>query len=1365
MMKSLGYRWLWVWVLLLPGILSGQESHHFLNDFSPDGKLANSPINTTLQDQEGYFWIGTFSGLYRYDGQTLTHFIHDAGDPNSLLNNNVSKLAEDKYGQIWMSSESGLSCYNPSQNKFYSWLSINSRQLLQDRNGDILVMEPSGRYIEKITPAANQEDQIVRKRVLDLDLELSGSPGLQIVELREDLSGRWWLATNQGLWMKDTEGKLESIDPGMAVRRIAIGPDRKSMWVGYQGLKIAKWMIHPEKKPEKVVELQLSNVKRVEIQCMAIGAQNDLWVGTSNSGLFIVSPDPSGQYKTEILRADETRIGALPSNQVLALMHDADQNMWIGTSRGLKQVRQQPFILNHFKLQASEYVPLNQIISEVTEDSKGNLWIGTPNDGAFCRLNGESAFRKIPIQGNGCKVIVEISDGSMLLSMDHTCWHLAGPHTNKDIFQESNWQAYGPYDNPVREVIEVAPERIWLGHWRTGISILDLSSNDSFPSPLATQEAANSEFHVEVILKDRQGHIWIGTRGYGLYKLDAQGNILQFYKLEAREDEITYGVLSLKEDSRGRIWVGTRGGGVFCFAPNSDHHERYTTAHGLPSNTVCSIAEDVFGRIWLSTDNGIAHYLPEELIPFIEYGYGDGILNPHFVFNSGTTTSRGTIYFGSNNGFYEIRPISIPYQPDNPRIKVTQFQVFDGDEDQVQGAVSQGLDFSNSLGTGPVSLSFDQNSFDLKFTAMDFTAPQKIKYAYRLAGLEEEWTFKSSGNQQARYLNVPPGQYEFTLMCSDSKGLWTRQALTIPIEIQPSIWLTPTAYVIYAMLAILFIMAIVLLIKRWEQLSLRLRRASMERARQDSNMTYFSDLSHEIRNRLALIMGPLELVLASDNQEVPIETVQRIYQNALRLKRLTDEIMNLRKSEVGGFRLLAGRGDVLGFIKRVQNDMADVARLKQIQYDFDSPEEELLAWFDRQLVEIITLNLLGNALKYTSAGGNISIAIRPQQLNGTELPDWNLTPGEYIRCQISDTGKGIPPEDIDKIFDPFFQSEVSKGHAIEGSGLGLALVVRLIQLHHGAIVAQSKQNERTTITFWLPRTRNLYQSDELQLDPPASDEAVENPKLQSPQAAGHTSEDLPLVLVTDDDDELRGILREALEGEFRVLLASNGDEGYRLAQAHHPDLILSDMIMPVSDGLDFLKQIRADVSLNHIPFVVLTAKYSDSQRLASIQHDADDFLEKPFRIEFLRWRIRNLLHSRQLLREKYSRVITAEPKEVEVESPEDHFIQRVVDLMEDHISSSWLSVEFLASEMNMSRATFYRRMEDIMQDSPSNFVKQFRLKRAVQLLRQRKLNISEVSYQTGFKNPRYFSKCFQKEFGMSPSAYLKQMQGEESKAT
>ncbi len=319
-------------------------------------------------------------------------------------------------------------------------------------------------------------------------------------------------------------------------------------------------------------------------------------------------------------------------------------------------------------------------------------------------------------------------------------------------------------------------------------------------------------------------------------------------------------------------------------------------------------------------------------------------------------------------------------------------------------------------------------------------------------------------------------------------------------------------------------------------------------------------------------------------------------------------------------------------------------------------------------------------------------------------------------------------------------------------------------MHHGAIVAQSKQNERTTITFWLPRTRNLYQADELQLDPPAgAEEEVANQELKAPSASGLMSDDLPLVLVADDDEELRGLLREALEGEFRVLLASNGDEGYQLAQSHQPDLILSDMIMPVSDGLDFLKQIRADASLNHIPFVVLTAKYSDAQRLASIQHDADDFLEKPFRIEFLRWRIRNLLHSRQLLREKYSRVITAEPKEVEVESPEDHFIQRVVDLMEDHISSSWLSVEFLASEMNMSRATFYRRMEDIMQDSPSNFVKQFRLKRSVQLLRQRKLNISEVSYQTGFKNPRYFSKCFQKEFGMSPSAYLKQMQGEESK--
>ncbi|WNJ20586.1 two-component regulator propeller domain-containing protein [Pontibacter sp. G13] len=1340
------------WLLLIPA--QATPTLPFLHEFAPDGKILNQPVNSMLIDRSGYLWIGSFSGLYRYDGASVIQYTHDAQDSHSLLNNNVTNLLEDRHGQIWITSESGLSCFNPQTRKFQSWLGLVGKQLILDEQGHVLMVQRDGQQVIRITPESQQGEALKREVWLSESQFQRNAKRLWIEQVEQDPLGRWWIGTNRGLWSWNTDEQPKRTSIRQPISTMRIDPSQRYLWMGTRGPRLIKCALptNRQDQPTRLGEKDLLEDNRIEVRDLSIESSGRLWVATSRGICLLEASESLETAEVLHMQADESRIGGLPSDHVSCLLKDASHSLWIGTLQGIRQYKQQPFEWNLLKLNPDNYVPLNQIIHSACVDSEGSLWVGTPNDGIFRKKVNERQFEHIAMPKGGVREIVQTQSGDLLIASHERIFRLKNP-TRTDI-QARDWELIKTFENTVIDLLEVSPNLIWVGQWKVGVSVLNLKTLEESEGPLAENELYGTSLHIGAMTKDRQGTIWVGTRGYGVYQLHPDGRQVRYYNFGADDGDLSYGVLGMFEDARGRVWIGTRGGGLFRYAPDRSGFEHFTVEDGLPSMTVTGITEDQFGRVWVGTEQGLALYLPEEPMPFIDYGVTDGMLNTHFNYNSLARTHDG-IFFGCNNGIYHLMPKSLPYAPGNPNLVISHFQVFNPNQDQPD-LIQPDADIDAQLKSGNVALEHDRNSFEIHLSALDFAAPEKIKYAYRLVGLEEAWHFTRADDRVAKYVQVPAGNYRFEVMCSDSKGYWTRQSISLPIEIKPAFWMTKTAFVMYGLIIGLVLIGVVLLVWKWEGLQRRLRKAALERARQDSNIHYFSDLSHEIRNRLTLIMGPLEKVLAENPDKVQMETVQKIYQNALRLKRLTDEIMNLRKSDMGAFRLRAGRGDILQFLKRIKTDMDDVATVKQIHYHFESRETEILAWFDQQLVEIITLNLLSNAFKYSGEHGTIRVRVASELLAGDALPNANMSAGAYTRLEVIDNGNGISPSDLERIFEPYTQAEVSKEQLLGGTGLGLDLVVRLVRLHHGEIAAESKPGE-TRITVWIPAAMELYDPQELhrsaaEMDGPQVDHASGD----IPEEQANLAE-APLVLIAEDDPELRHMLAESLGAEFRIITAADGAEGYELAKRESPDLILSDMIMPGTDGLAFLKQVRGNKSLNDVPFVVLTARYSEEQRLACIQHDADDFLEKPFRMEFLRWRIRNLLSNRMLLKEKYGKVITVEPKVVEVQSPEDQFIQQVVDLLEAHIDASWLSVEFLASEMSMSRATFYRRMEEIMQDSPSNFIKQFRLKRALQLLKQQSLNISEVAYRTGFKSPRYFSKCFQKEFGLSPSAYLKQL--------
>ncbi|MEL6695934.1 MAG: two-component regulator propeller domain-containing protein [Bacteroidota bacterium] len=1351
-----------LFVLIIIGSVFSQNSGIFFHDFSPFNELSQQPVNCMLQDSKGYFWIGTFSGLYRYDGLELTHFVHKAEDTHSLLNNNVTDLVEDTYGQIWINCESGLSVYIPKEGKFYSWLDENSKDLYKSQRGTVLSVAKSGNEIEEIIPFASQKAEL-NKRYLIKRQGIEQIPQtFRFKKCVEDHLGRLWIGCNKGLLLFDASGQFKRVKRSANIYSLALSPDQRTLWAGFGRPFIAALSLSnvDGKDWDWSQKISYSKDPRIISSDLLIDHNQIIWIATT-SGLFKVHPDKEAlETKITHYQADETRVGALSNNRMRCIYQDDHQNIWFCTIQGIKQVREKPFVWEYIKLASEDYTPLHQDINSVYEDKQKRLWVGTTNDGLFCRRNPQEPFVKIPFSQSKCGEITSTQGGDLLVGMEHTVWVLPAQMSLEEAMDLNNWKLISQEKQAVKTILEVNPGILWLGLWRDGISVRSLHDGKLFESPLQEKEDQNPEFHVEVLLKDHREQVWVGTRGYGLYRMSTDGKILQFYDLGAKEGDIAYGVLSLYEDHQGDIWVATRGGSLFHFPAGQNEIRRFSQEDGLPSNTVCGILEDSFNRLWVSTENGLAMMLPEESIPFISFGTNDGLLNSHFNFNAIAQAHDGHLYVGSTNGLYLLRPNKPSEIPQISKMMINQIQVIR--REKSDGPFSNtNLNLEQRIHKRTLDLTYEERSFDIHFTTLDFTAPQKVKYAYRLAGHESSWNYITNGQSFARYVDVPSGQYQFELRSSDSHGRWSDQVLSLSIAIEQPIWLQGQAILIYFLLGICLILGIWSLVIRWEDLKLRLKMVSQEKAHQNSNISYFSDISHEIRNRLTMIMGPLENVISSSNGDVALDTLQRIYQNAKRLKRLTDEIMNFRKGEMGAFHLKVGRGDIRQFLNRIKRDMDEVAKIRNVDFELQAEEEEILAWFDQQIIEIIVLNLLSNSFKYTAEHGKVRMEIKTEWLKENQIPNWELQQGEYVCFKVIDNGEGIPEDAIDQIFEPFYQSAISKTTLTEGSGLGLDLVVRLVQLHHGAISAESKHGEKTLVTCWIPRDQEMYQAEELQLMPPTSTKQESFFPVVKQQEKFPNK---PMLLIAEDDVELRRMLSKALQSEYRILQAKNGLEGFELAQEYEPDFILSDLIMPEVDGLGFLQKVRAHQSLMDIPFVILTARYSETQKLACIQSQADDFIEKPFRMEFLKWRIRNLLKTREQLRKKYSRIGMAEPKEIQYVSTEDQFIQRVAELMEKHISSSWLSVEFLASEMSMSRATFYRRMEEIMHDSPSNFIKQFRLKRATQLLQQKRFNISEVSHQTGFKNPRYFSKCFQKEYGVSPSVYLKQL-GKTEKAT
>jgi signal transduction histidine kinase/DNA-binding response OmpR family regulator len=850
------------------------------------------------------------------------------------------------------------------------------------------------------------------------------------------------------------------------------------------------------------------------------------------------------------------------------------------------------------------------------------------------------------------------------------------------------------------------------------------------------------------------------------------------------------------------LWVGT-GGGLNKYDYKTDSFQYYNQNDGLPSNKISGILEDEHGNLWLSTDRGLSKFNPVSEV-FRNYDTHDGLYHLQFNFSSCLKTADGQLLFGGTNGITAFYPDSIRDNPHIPPIIITDFRLFNESVPIARNDLDQkteGYHLPQHISTlDEITLSYRENIFSFEFSALDYHSPQKNQYAYFMEGVDPDWVHTDASRRFASYTNLDPGEYIFRVKGSNSDGIWNESGTSIKVLITPPWWLSSWAYAAYFLL----IIAMVVTIWRFQLRRIHLRNELKMKSFEAQQLQevdqmkswFFANISHEFRTPLTLIQGPVKQIINGEFVGNLKDQCKMILRNSDRLLHLINQILDLSKLESGRMKIKANRIDIISYLKGLVQSFASMAEYNNVSFTLNSNVESQVGYVDRDKLEKIITNLLSNAFKFTPEGGEVSVDMslrgdsrskarettkQSPSVVGKEIAtsaERRTRNDQRIELSISNTGPGIPRDQLEKIFDRFYQADNSYKKDSEGTGIGLTLTKELVQACGGEIRVESEPDKLTTFTVLLPISKEHFKVEEIIEEQDSEKELVleKDTGYQIPDTGDQeksgirhpvsgiqdrdasdekrvASNKSPLLLIVEDNPDVTSYISSFLEKDYRIITAENGEEGWKKALKKFPDLIISDVMMPVMDGFELCKKLKSDQRTSHIPIILLTARADMESKLEGLEFGSDDYVTKPFDAKELQIRCRNLLEQRRRLREKFSKELAVEPHEITVSSLDEKFITRALQIIEEKISDPEFGVEKFSREIGMSRANLYRKLQAITGHTAKDYIRIIRLKRAALLLQKRTGNITEIAFAVGFNSPSYFSECFRKYFGQLPSTY------------
>jgi len=1318
--------------------------------------LSQASVFAITEDADGFLWLGTRDGLNKYDGYEFKVYRRNENS-TSLAGNDVRTLYYDHLShQIWIGTLDGLSVYNEALDNFKNFKhlptdssSISSNHIgaiLRDSKGRLWIGTSKGLHTFN-----EREENFTRHR-------LSEKPGSNSIEaIFEDSDDNIWIGTREGLFKletnRDSQGfQRKDIEYKMSGSWItSIDQDsEKAIYVGSgdAGLSI----IYPQTKQAEVylsIADDQTSLSHNDIRDLCIDHKDRIWVGTFK-GLcqFDKKLKKFLQYKKT------NNPNSIPDNSIKSLYEDRKGSMWIGTYfAGIINIDDRYNQFENFVFSPFEDGLSAEVISAFEEDKEGNLWIGTEGGGLnyYDVSTGKYAIfqasdsKTNTIAGNNIKQVLLTGD-SLWIGTFNKGYSIMNLRSGKIENHRSNPQLPHSISNNNVYGFLLEGKNMWILTYGGGLNILDLDSGkySVYNHDPRNSNGISSDFS-RVIMKSKDGNIWIGTsRGLNKVVKNTKGLPARFINF-LRDDKI----YALAEDSREQIYVGTISNGFYILNPKTEELQQLTLEDGLAGNTVYGILEDDDKFIWLSTNNGISKYDPRTK-SFINFNNANGLYNSEFYFNAHRKTASGELLFGGFNGYTRFDPKKIESNQYVPEIVFTDLSQNNVQVDiDSKGLLPKSVDQLQQL-----EFKYNEANFTLEFAALDFFSPQNNQYAFMLEGLDRTWNYVV-GESKATYTIQKAGNYTFRLKGSNSDGVWNPQERTLEIVVLPPPWRTWWAYGLYTLLLLASAYALIRYLKLRSSLKIEKLAKSQQDEIHQMKLKFYTNIAHEFRTPLTLIIGPIEDLIKDSNWKLnPLkkQKLQNVYKNSNRLLNLVNQLMTFRKMETGNDPLTVQEIELNTYLAEIFSLFEDHAKSKEITFKLDLPSEDVKVWIDPSKIEKVIFNLLSNAFKFTEPYDSISL--------GLILSD------KEVLVSVKDTGKGIAKSQHEQIFRRFYEKNTNKtSNLIKGTGVGLSLSRQLVELHKGSLTVTSSEDEGALFRLSLLLGREHFMDSEL-VDKKNIDLSYSKTMLEQGQKEQyssiatfnkHRSTRGLKILVVDDNLEIRTYLNSIFSDEYVVISAEDGLDAFEKTKKFMPDIIISDVMMPIMDGIEFSQEIKNNFETSHIPVILLTAKAQIDDKLSGLDSGANDYISKPFHPQELKLKVRNIVTQRQNLKQALKDNRTYSPSEVNLTSADEEFIETFIKLIEENISNPDFKVDQLAHELAVSRAIMFNKIKALTGSTPKNFMKSFRLKRAIQLLESGKISISEIAYNVGFKEPKYFSKVFQKEFGSTPSEYLSQI--------
>lgn len=1324
-----------------------------------DKGLSQETIYDIEKDEQGNLWIATMDGLNRFDGYSFQVYKQFPLKENWLTENRIRLVKKGRDNKVFsLTSNNDLNCFIAEKNMFVNYGNVNTidvRDFMETRQGDILFAGREGLY------KYNTDSKEIH-RLFDISTNM-------LYEVNDSLI---WMLTDKGLYEahisrdKEIEIKVYPRTPYNALFKVSGSEKDGYVFAGNRALYY---------KPANEVAIisftgtfaGAGSLRRMS-GINGIGfVNNTLWMGTTH-GLYQVKIDRN-RVKINKYTSNPLNGNSISHNDISDIYVEPNGNVWIATyKKGLNFYDYRVNQFEHFVYTSIDQLEeMQENVRAMLKTPDGDIWFGFENKGLGVIKDGIVKRYK---KGDGSKLVGD-QIRCIFQDSENTIWvgskegiQFFDPNKTEfvDLLKVAEPDSGILASFMVNHVIkEFMPGRIVFGTSR-GFFIYDKLTNRIEEGP------AELKGFIRDIEMDKNGNYWLVKDDLGLIRYNPRNGRIDHYRHNSKNPKslINNKVYSIKEDRMGNIWVATNSG-LDLLPYRSSSFRHFSEQDGLSNSLVYSLQLDKKGNVWASTNKGL-NKISQGNYKIVSY-----LENKVFVDDASTSSGDGELFFGGPNSIIHFYPHAIRKDTFPPQTLITSLylanqEVHPGDSIEDVVILNKSVSF-----TDKIILPHSLNSFSFDFVALTGGLPGKIKYRYRLDNYQKKWIYTRQGNRRAVYINVPPGEYIFEVLAANEDDVWASTPARIKVIITPPFWQESWFKILGIGLLILlfylfYLYRVISVKRRNKELEKQIEVKTSELVKQntlleqrnieiteqknqlevmnrqvseanEAKLRFFTNVSHEFRTPLTLILGNIDLIRREPARSE--EAFNTVTSNINRLLRLISQILDFRKIDQDQMDLLVNKIEIKSFVSQSVNSFRALAAQRNITLKFKAPDEPVWLYLDLDKIEKVLYNLLSNAFKYTPIGGKVTMEIRDES--------------DKVSLLVKDSGQGISEEEQEFIFDRFFRSkDVSR--STWGYGIGLALTKSLVEVQKGTISMISKPTVGSSFIVTFEKGKEQFKEEEIaneQLE--YNIEKLTDVALEIPVVEDNISGQKPLIMIVEDNMEIQNYLGRILGSDYDVAHAINGVDALNKLKHIGPELIISDVMMPEMDGITFVKELKKNLSTSHIPVILLTARSTEAHRIEGYELGVDDYIEKPFKEQVLLTRINGLLLNRKKTIKTLKESIDIMPDKLNIGKADKEFLNKINTLIEENIKNADYGVEELGNDLGMSRATFYRKFTALTGQSTVEFIRTFRLKRAAKLLQEGNLNISEVSYETGFSTPSYFRKCFKKHFNVTPKEFQK----------